>query len=112
MCTACMNGLCSRHGRRALDGVPIIESRFIERGVFVTSKGGAFLDAPWLGAIIMHPVTACQVHASLDMGRPMSDLAVQFEGVRRYLEREIHDSAARALRRLNRMHRTNEREQA
>ncbi|PRB09237.1 hypothetical protein CQ047_11185 [Microbacterium sp. MYb72] len=99
-----MQGRCSAHGRRALDGVPIIESQFIKRGVFVTSKAGAFLDAPWLGAIIMHPVTACQVYASIDLGRPLSDVDVQFEGLRRYLDRKIRNSAAAALRRLDRMY--------
>jgi hypothetical protein len=75
----------------------------VDRGIIVTSKRGAFLDAPWLAAVVMHPVTACQMYASVDMGRPMSDIDVQLEGMRRYLNRSIADHAAYAMRRLNRL---------
>ncbi|MDR7113899.1 hypothetical protein J2X03_003801 [Microbacterium trichothecenolyticum] len=81
----------------------MIESRMVERDKVITSKGGAFIDRPWSPALIMHPVTAMTMYVATERGLPMSDIDVQFEAVRRYIEREIHDAGARALRRLNRL---------
>ena len=108
MCAACMAGRCSQHGRPTAFGVPIIESRLIARGNVVHSKGGAFVDAPWAPALVMHPVTAFTMRVAFERDLPMSDIDVQFEAVNRFVAREIHDAGAHAIRRLNRMFRSEE----
>ncbi len=86
---------------KALQGVPIIESYSSPRLSILYVKSGAFMDSP-SPALIMHAADVQIMAVAIERGTRMSDLETQFEGTRRYLAKRIDESAARAVRRLDR----------
>lgn len=89
-----------------LASIPLIESPFCPRMSILHVKRGAFIDGPTVPALVMHPIDYQSLQVSAETGRPMRDIDVQFEGVRRYIAARIEARAARAIRRIDRMHRT------
>lgn len=88
----------------ALASIPLIESYGCPRGSILHVKRSAFMDAPTVPALVMHPIDYQSLQVSAETGRPMRDLDVQFEGLRRHIANLIERRAARAIRRIERMH--------
>lgn len=90
---------------RFLASIPLVESHYSPRGSILHVPRNAFIDAPAVPALVMHPMDYQCLQVSAETGKVMSEPSVQFEGLLRYVNGLIEKRAARALRRIDRMHR-------
>lgn len=93
-----------------LASIPLIESHTCARGTILHVTRDAFMDAPSVPALVMHAVDYQTLQVSAETGRPMGDVGVQLEGIRRYVVKRAEERAARAVRRIERMHKSEGRE--
>lgn len=89
-----------------LASIPVIESQFARRGQIMLVSDKAFLDAPTVPALVMNGFDAQALQVAVETGKSMSTPFVQLEATRRYVQKRIDDRAARALRRIDRMFRS------
>lgn len=85
-----------------LASIPLIESHYATRGSLLHVKRDAFMDAPTVPAVVMHPIDYQVMQVAVETGTSMRDVGTQLEGARRYVVGLIEKRAARAIRRIER----------
>lgn len=94
-----------------LASIPLIESYGAPRGSILHVAANAFMDAPSVPALVMHPVDYQVLQVAVERGTSMRNSKTQLEGIRRHVQTLIDKRAARAARRIDRMYRTTGEEQ-
>lgn len=92
----------SRDAMRVLASIPLVESYGAPRMTILHVARNAFIDAPRVPALVMHPIDYQSLLVAVERDARWSDVNVQFEGLRRYIADRIEKRAARALRRMER----------
>lgn len=86
-----------------LASIPLIESHYVPRMQILHVARNAFMDAPTVPALVMHPIDYRSLQVAVERDQRWHDIDTQFEGVRRYIEERIEKRAARALRKIDRL---------